>query len=54
MLIIDHQALVVISREPGVCDSGTSQRRPAARNAIDSGSIKVRLKITEFPEYNGF
>ena len=54
MLIVDHEALVVIGGEPGVCDSSASERCAAARDAIGRGSIKVRLKVAEFPEYNRF
>src|ERR1700721_106929 len=54
MLIVDHNALVVIGREPGVCDSNAAEGRPAARDTVSLGSIKICLKITELPEHNGF
>ena len=54
VLIIDHEALVVIGRSSRVRDSNAAQRRAAARNTICRRGIKRRFKITEFPEYNGF
>src|ERR1700678_2911824 len=54
MLIIGHQALVVIGRESGVCDSRATERCPAACDTVGRGSIKIRLEVTEFTEHNSF
>ncbi len=52
MLIIGHQALVVIGRKSRIGDSNSAKRVTTTGNAVRSGSIERRLKISEFPEYD--